>query len=322
MNDAKVGALVLGSAAVLFFLLAGIAHYNPFGQKSVPYRTYFKFAGGLEAGSMVRVGGLKVGRITGLRPDPSYPTRVEIGFEVQSGTNINKESVASLNSLGLLGEYYLEVTVGKPGAALIEPNGVIPSKEMPQLSELFDKIDRLSTRTQQLMDELSINVNEVSARANIVLDNLKDLTGEKNRRNFEGVLAKSNLLIAQQSPKIDEITSNLRAGSAKIEPFVEYLQETRKKIDEVLGGIKRNASELQSEVQRDLDKLAETLERTQKLIDEINGTVVRNNDDFDRIVEDFRQSAQNLKELTDELKQRPYSLIRVKAKPDRRVPKK
>lgn len=322
MNDVKVGAFVLAAVAVLFFLLAGIAHYNPFGQKAVPYKTYLRFAGGLEPGSMVRAGGLKVGRITDLLPDPNDPTRVEIQLEVRNGTSVTKESLASLNTLGLLGEYYLEITPGRAGASAIEPNGVISSRETPQLGELFDKIEGLSTGAQQLMDELSLNVKEVSARANTVLDNIKEATGERNRKNFEGVLSKSNALIAQQSPKIDDITSSLRASSAKIEPFIKDLQETRRKIDELIANTNGGISELRPEVRKDLDTLAETLGRAQRLIDEVNGTVVRNNDDIDRIVEDFRQSAQNLKELTEELKQRPYSLIRVKPQPDRKVPKK
>lgn len=320
-NDVKAGAFVLSAAAVLFFLLAGIAHFNPFGPRAVPYRTYFKFAGGLEPGSTVRVGGLKAGRVTGLKPDPLDPTRIEVGLEVQRGTNVNKESVASLNALGMLGEYYLEITVGKPGAELIEPNGVILSKETPQLSDLVDRIDGLTRSAEQLMDTLRLDVQEVSARAGTVLENLKDATNERNRKNLADVLSKSNTLITQQSPKIDDITTNLRASSARIEPFIKDLQETRKKIDDVLANVQNSVSELRPEVRRDLDKLAETLDRTQKLIDEVNGTVARNNDDVDRMIEDFRQSARNLKEFTEELKQRPYSLIRVKPKPDRRVPK-
>ena len=48
--------------------------------------------------------------------------------------------------------------------------------------------------------------------------------------------------------------------------------------------------------------------------------VVVNEENVNEMLENFRVSSENIERLTDELRQRPWSLIHVKPKPDRQVP--
>ncbi len=61
-QEAKVGALVVSTLvlALLFAWIIGVK--NPFSRSLEFYVTY-NFAGGIEVGSPVRVGGIKVGRV-------------------------------------------------------------------------------------------------------------------------------------------------------------------------------------------------------------------------------------------------------------------
>jgi len=45
----------------------------------VPYRTYLRYAGGLEAGAPVLFGGIKTGSVTAVHPWASDPTRIDEG---------------------------------------------------------------------------------------------------------------------------------------------------------------------------------------------------------------------------------------------------
>ena len=47
-----------------------------------------------------------------------------------------------------------------------------------------------------------------------------------------------------------------------------------------------------------------------------------NDEHIKRLIESFRTSSQNLAEFTADVKQRPFSLFRIKPKPDRKVPAK
>ena len=60
-TEAKVGAFVLGCFSVLAFTLIYLINAQ-FGGHTVPYRTYLRYAGGLEPGASVLFGGIDSGK--------------------------------------------------------------------------------------------------------------------------------------------------------------------------------------------------------------------------------------------------------------------
>ena len=92
-TEAKVGAFVLASLLILTSTVVYLANAQFRGGK-VPYQTYLRYAGGLEAGAPVLFGGIKAGSVTSVRPWPSDPTRIEILLELKEGTPVNQKSVA------------------------------------------------------------------------------------------------------------------------------------------------------------------------------------------------------------------------------------
>ena len=64
-TEAKVGALVLACLAVLSSAI--IYLFNASHGKGLQYRTYLRYAGGLDAGSDVLFGGIEAGKITVVR---------------------------------------------------------------------------------------------------------------------------------------------------------------------------------------------------------------------------------------------------------------
>jgi phospholipid/cholesterol/gamma-HCH transport system substrate-binding protein len=93
--EAKVGAFVLATVAILFATVYYVGHLE-FGATRVPYKTYLRQAGGLSPGTEVLFGGITVGQITAVNPDPADPTRIEIALDVKVGTQLNAKSVAKL----------------------------------------------------------------------------------------------------------------------------------------------------------------------------------------------------------------------------------
>jgi ABC-type transporter Mla subunit MlaD len=80
-TEAKVGAFVLGSFAVLAFAIIRLLNAQLSGHV-VPYRTYLQYAGGLEPGTQVLFGGINVGRVTAVRPAASDPTERKVSSKV------------------------------------------------------------------------------------------------------------------------------------------------------------------------------------------------------------------------------------------------
>ena len=94
-TEAKVGAFVLSCFAVLAFTVIYLLNAQYSGG-TVQYRTYLRYAGGLEPGASVLYGGMNVGKVRAVRPWAADPTRIEILFEVKKNTPLNEKSVAKL----------------------------------------------------------------------------------------------------------------------------------------------------------------------------------------------------------------------------------
>ena len=71
-EQALVGFFVLIAAALLIGTLLAVS--GTFSSGGVPYHTYFKSAGGLVPGAMVRYGGMEAGKVDGVHVDPKDST--------------------------------------------------------------------------------------------------------------------------------------------------------------------------------------------------------------------------------------------------------
>ena len=100
---------------------------------------------------------------------------------------------------------------------------------------------------------------------------------------------------------------------AKIGPVVGHADET---IQNVTGTI----SGLREPIRTDLAELQTTLQQAKNLLADIQGVVRTNDFKIDDTVENLRVATDNLGQLTDQLKQRPWSLIRTKQPRDRKLP--
>ena len=110
-NEAKVGALVVLSAVVLCTTSTS-SEARSSAARERHTALYLKYAGGLAPGTDVLFGGITVGKVTAVRPDPSDPTRIEIDFEVKQGTPVNSKSVAKLGSVSLMSSPVVSITTG------------------------------------------------------------------------------------------------------------------------------------------------------------------------------------------------------------------
>ncbi|HLG90014.1 MAG TPA: outer membrane lipid asymmetry maintenance protein MlaD [Alphaproteobacteria bacterium] len=120
-----LGALVL-AAAVAFLFFA----YNKAGHRSVNgYNLSARFSSvdGLQDGSDVRIGGVKVGEVTDITLDPATYFAV-VTLNVDPDVKLPVDSVASVATEGLLGGKYLGLT---PGASddMLKPGGRINHTE-------------------------------------------------------------------------------------------------------------------------------------------------------------------------------------------------
>ena len=133
-----VGVFVLIAASLLIITVLAVA--GTFSRGGVNHHSSFKFAGGLQPGDIVRYGGMKAGRVSGVHVDPQDSTRIEIDFSVLRGIPLKTDSIAKITTLGALGDNYVEVTTGSKNAPLLPPGSAVKSIETVGIGDLGDML--------------------------------------------------------------------------------------------------------------------------------------------------------------------------------------
>ena len=213
-TEAKVGLFVVIAAV----LVIGTIYYvgnEQWGPHVVPYRTYLRYAGGVEPGSEVLFGGITVGRVTVVRAWNQDPTEIELLLEVKGGTPINASCIAKLGTVSLMASPAISITTGSNQAARLKPGATIPSEETVSIDDMARKLAGIADTAQGLIAEVQGEIKGISGQANTVLANLNEATGSGNRRQLAQILSNTNTMIAQQSAKIDRITEQVLTATAR-----------------------------------------------------------------------------------------------------------
>ena len=305
-TEAKVGAFVLGCFSVLAFTVICLINAQ-LGGHTVPYRTYLRYAGGLEPGASVLFGGINVGRVTGVRPAASDPTKIEILLDVKQDTPLNEKSVAKLGLVSVVSGAALSITTGSNDAKRLLPGSVVPSQEAASLDEIAGKMAVVADNANGLITEARGELQGISGDARTLLANLNTVTGKPNQQKIRTLLNNVNEMVATERPKIDRLADQLNVLTQHADQTVQNVNGT--------------VSDVREPVRKDLAELQNTLLEAKQLLTDMQVLVRANDYKIDDTIENLRTATENIDQLTDSVKQRPWSLIRVKQPEDRKAPK-
>jgi len=305
-TQAKVGAFVLGCFSILAFTVIYLLNAQ-LGGHTVPYRTYLRYAGGLEPGAQVLFGGINVGQIRAVRPSRSDPTQIEILLDVKQSTPLNEKSVAKLGLVSVMSGAALSITTGSNDARRLTPGSAIPSQETASLDEITSKMAVVADNANGLITEVRGEVQGIGGDAHTLLANLNTVTGQPNQQKIRVLLDNVNGMLATERPKIDRLTDELNALSQHADDTIENVNGT--------------VSDVREPVRKDLAELQNTLLQAKQLLADMQVVVRANDSKIGDTIDNLRTATENLDQLTESVKQRPWSLIRVKQPEDRKVPK-
>jgi ABC-type transporter Mla subunit MlaD len=305
-TEAKVGAFVLGCFSILAFTLIYLIS-GQFSGHTVPYRTYLRYAGGLEPGASVLFGGISVGKVTAVRPAASDPTKIEILIDVKQNTPVNEKSVAKLGLVSVMSGAALSITTGGNDARRLPAGSAISSQEAASLDEIAGKMAVVADNANSLITQARGELEGISGDARSLLANLNTVTGKPNQQKIQAVLDNVNEMLATERPKIDRLTDQLNALSQHA--------------DDTIQNVNGTVSDVREPIRKDLADLQSTLLQAKQLLSDMQVLVRANDYKIDDTIENLRTATQNLDELTESVKQRPWSLIRIKEPADRKVPK-
>ncbi len=309
-----VGLFVLVAGGIL--LVAVFAINGAFGKAAKTYHAHFQFAGGLEPGATVRYsGGPKIGRVESLRIDPQDPTHIDLSFSVQPDLVVKTDSKVKIMSLSPLGDNHLELYPGSAQAGPAPAGSLLPSDTYVDFNSLTEQINNLAPHAQDLIQTLDARAMELK----VTLDRVNELLNAQNRANLSATLAETRGLIADSRPQVHSALQHVNDLSEKLGPLIADFRKTSGEANEVLAHVDSTIGEDQPEVRKAITELRGTLKSLTELTGQLNQTLDVNSENIDQLLDNLLHVTENLKEFTETIKMRPYSLIRATNPPEHKT---
>src|SRR5487761_185954 len=292
-NYAAVGAFVLVVA-----LVAGLFVYWYSGTRV--HRTYARYeiyfngsVSGLEQGAAVRYLGVRVGRVVELRIDPRDAGRVQVIAAIESTTPISPRTLAELELQGLTGLLYIDLQQSPQPS---QPS--VPSLEYPVIRAAPSQFDVFMAGLPRL-----------SAAAGGVIQRLNRLLSDQTIADVSRSL--DNL--SQASSSLPETVHNVNALLTQLGAATAELGATAKSARGVMDTAGPQIVTTVRRLQAVADNLSQATDQLDKMVAE-NRAGVRSFTraslpEIESFVREGRAAAQDIRALSQSLRQNPSQLL-------------
>src|SRR3989338_6572437 len=155
--ELKVGVFILIGIAILFIIVFSIGDIKLI-KGGYHIKVIFNFASGIGPSAPVRLAGVGCGQVEGLRlfyDEKEARTKVEVYSWIESNNiKIEKNAVATINTLGLLGEKYLEIIPGASEKGFLKDSDTLIGKDPVAMEKITENLANLSESVGTVVDRL------------------------------------------------------------------------------------------------------------------------------------------------------------------------
>jgi phospholipid/cholesterol/gamma-HCH transport system substrate-binding protein len=284
-TTAKIGAFFLAVLLALGVLILKIEDI-PIGRKTRAhvFEVKFKDVAGLDDKSAVRIAGVRVGKVDGIRllPDGTAVAKVALEKDVE----LREGAFGQIRNLGLLGDKYIELSPGRVGAPRL-PEGAQISGSVPTG---FDDLSKLAS-------DIGKDVKELTAALSA------SLGGDKGEERINRIVDNIGALAESLRELVESNRDNLDITMANLKEFSASIRETLARVDRILDdnresvkGSLKNIDELTAKLKTAADNLGSITGK----VDAGEGTVGKLIND-EETVKNVNEALQSVKSGVDQL---------------------
>ena len=165
-REIKVGLFVFIAFILLAVIIFSISDFYAV-EPQYMLRIRFNFANGIQVGAPVRVAGVGVGEVSLVRvyrDEASQRMQAEVGIRLSREAKVEEDAVAYINTLGLIGEKYLEIIPGNPGSRVLNPGEVLVGKDSIPTEQLVESGYRVVTQLEKTIYSIHTLVSDEATR--------------------------------------------------------------------------------------------------------------------------------------------------------------
>lgn len=260
--ETKLGvffALSALAAVLLIELSGGVDVFK----KGYALHADFKTVQGLKAGDPVKMAGVRIGRVTTF---DFIEDGVRVSMKIDEAQKVRTDSIASVQSAGLVGENFVSLTLGA-APNTFNADDVIETKEQPDFNAIMAKLDN-------------------------VAGGIENLTKSFSGDSIQNVLGPMTDFLNQNNPKITEIlsdmqviSSNMREGKGTMGKFLAddslYNEGTSTMTN--LNAALTDARGLFADAKGSLEKVTGTFDEAQAIFGDLKKTLASAQSTMDQV---------------------------------------
>jgi phospholipid/cholesterol/gamma-HCH transport system substrate-binding protein len=256
-------------------------------ERSFEVWTEFATITGLQNGATVRVSGKDAGEVLDIEvpPDPSKKFRVKMRITEELHPLVRTNSVAAIQTDGLVGNKFLSVSSGTKDKPVALPGSTIPGQEAFEFTDLMlqvsstlqevndtieglqDDVEKtLQVTTETIIETRSViketggDIKGITSSSNKIAKDLNEMIAEiKQGKGTLGRLVTDDSLYesAESVAKNVEVTSrNIREAAEKAnQTIAEFREKSQKGLTDQASGTLRNLNEVLSDMAENTEAL-------------------------------------------------------------------
>lgn len=165
-KEIRIGIFSLIAIVLFIFAILMIGGGGNFWEKKIILHTRFSTVGGFKIDSPVTVGGVVAGRVKKINfaeSEGHYLVGLDLEVKESILPQIREDSRAQIKTQGLLGDRYIEITMGQIDFPKIKAGGFIQSSNQIDFDDLAAQSSEFINKLSSLSDEMKTlihNVNE------------------------------------------------------------------------------------------------------------------------------------------------------------------
>ena len=228
-------------------------------------RVSFRDVRGLRRGAPVWIFGTEVGSVKKIHLDPIHGAMVTISINKETLGFLKKDSQASILTMGLLGDKYIELSGGSPQAEPLQPGGMIKGTEPVQFSQIMETTSVAIGKMGDFINKLDIFVTKMEKGEGTVAKFFTDPTIYNNLRK-----STESLSLLLEDIKKSEGTLKMLIENPSLYKrtlaTISSIEEFSRKLNEDSGTLKKliEDPELYENLNKAASRLSSILEGIQK----------------------------------------------------------
>ncbi len=259
--EAKVGLFVLLGIILLVYMSLRLGGFRIGKAEGYRLSATFDSAAGLDPDSSVKVAGVEVGRVKSISLKGH---NARIVLQIHSDVEIGKDFTAMLKSTGLLGEKYIELVPGAPGApALKDGEEITRTAKYMDIDRLLGSLTDLSGDMKKLAESLGNTLGGAEGENTVrnIVQNVAEISTRVNN-----LLAKNDDRLNRIIANFDDLSSNLKDA---VDNINSSLTRTADNLNQVITENRGNLKEGIESLKTAAVKLQEAMETVQKVANNI-----------------------------------------------------